>query len=360
MRGKVAILALLLCSASSWANVLQKAVNTTATTAAVQADDSGQGRAQAAGRSLLGLPGPALSLKTIDGESIDLSKLYGHKPVYLKFWATWCVPCREQMPGFERDYERLGKRISFIAVNIGFSDTESAVRDYRRELGLHMPIAVDDGRLGAALNLRVTPQHVIIGRDGRVLYVGHLADERLQAAFREALKEGGGATAGREVSAEHGYDVGDIPRGIVTTTAGETVSIVPRADDPRPRALVFFSPWCESYLANSRPAVSQACRRVREEMDTLAPRGNVRWLGIASNLWASAKDLDDYQKRTQTTVPLTFDADGRLFQAFGVRDFPRVILIDAGGHIVRNLGPDDRDLQEAIASIVANRSSRLH
>jgi quercetin dioxygenase-like cupin family protein len=66
-------------------------------------DESGQARAQAAGRPLLGLAGPELVLKTVDGKTIDLSKLYGRKPVYLKFWASWCVPCREQMPGFVRD-----------------------------------------------------------------------------------------------------------------------------------------------------------------------------------------------------------------------------------------------------------------
>jgi quercetin dioxygenase-like cupin family protein len=91
-------------------------------------DESGQSRAQAAGRPLLALPGPDLVLKTIDGKTIDLAKLCGRKPVYLKFWATWCVPCREQMPGFEHDYETLGDRIAFIAVNAGFNDTESAVR----------------------------------------------------------------------------------------------------------------------------------------------------------------------------------------------------------------------------------------
>ena len=78
-----------------------------AASADAKVDESGQGRAQAAGRPLIGLAGPDLALKTIDGKTIDLAKLYGRKPVYLKFWATWCVPCREQMPGFEHDYETL-------------------------------------------------------------------------------------------------------------------------------------------------------------------------------------------------------------------------------------------------------------
>jgi len=49
---------------------------------------TGQERAEAAGASLIGTPAPAVRLKTIDGQTIDLARLYGHKAVYLKFWAT--------------------------------------------------------------------------------------------------------------------------------------------------------------------------------------------------------------------------------------------------------------------------------
>jgi quercetin dioxygenase-like cupin family protein/peroxiredoxin len=319
------------------------------TTGAREADESGQARAQAAGQPLIGLPGPDIALKTIDGNAIDLAQLYGRKPVYLKFWATWCVPCREQMPGFERDYESLGDRIAFIAVNAGFNDTEAEVRQVQREAGMRMPIVIDDGQLAAALNLRVTPQHVVIGRDGRILSIGHLADERLHQAMNEALLEAPRTASARESPARVVFGVGDSPRGLsAVTTTGETFPLVGPSPDAQPRALVFFSPWCESYLAKSRPAASRACRRVREEMNELAPHRDAHWLGIASGLWASAKDLADYQKEPGTTVPLTLDANGRLFRAFGVRDVPTVVLLDAQGRIAAKLGPNDRGLQEAL------------
>jgi len=199
--------------------------------------------------------GPDITLKTIDGRTIDLSKLYGHKPVYLKFWATWCVPCREQMPGFERDYETFGDRIAFIAVNAAFNDTEAAVRQVQREAGMRMPIVIDDGRLAADLNLRVTPQHVVIGRDGHILYIGHLADARLHDAMEAALAEAPRSASGREIRGRAVFGVGDTPRDLTAVTmTGEAFPLVGPSPDARPRALVFFSPWCESYLAKSRPA----------------------------------------------------------------------------------------------------------
>jgi quercetin dioxygenase-like cupin family protein/peroxiredoxin len=328
--------------------------------AASAADESGQGRAQAAGRGLIGSPAPAVMLTSIDGKSIDLAKLYGHKPVYLKFWATWCVPCREQMPGFEHDYETLGDRIAFIAVNAGFTDTEAAVRQVQRESGLRMPIVIDDGRLAADLNLRVTPQHIVIGRDGRILYVGHLADERLHEAMKAALAEPARpAAAGQLITRQATvFGVGDTPHGLTAiTSAGDAFPVVGPSSDARPRALVFFSPWCESYLQKSRPASSQECKRVREEMNELAPHGDARWLGIASGLWASPKDLADYQKDPGTEVPLTLDAGGELFRAFGVRDVPTVVLLDAQGRVAAKLGPKDRGLEAALRTLESKQGA---
>src|SRR5579863_8825483 len=149
----------------------------------VSAESEGQQLAQQAGQSLIGTPAPSLVLKTIDGKTIDLGKLYGKKAVYLKFWATWCVPCRQQMPHFESTYEHAGPDLAVIAINAGFNDPLEDVKAYQKAVGLKMPIVIDDGRLADALHLRVTPQHIVIGRDGKVVYIGHLVDDRLESAL---------------------------------------------------------------------------------------------------------------------------------------------------------------------------------
>ena len=84
--------------------------------------------AETAGRSLVGSPAPRLKLTTIDGETIDLGSLYGKKAVYLKFWATWCVPCRQQMPHLEHTFETAGPDLAVIAIDVGLGDSLEAIR----------------------------------------------------------------------------------------------------------------------------------------------------------------------------------------------------------------------------------------
>lgn len=320
---------------------------------AAQADTSydaeGERRARMAGEHLVGQPGPAVGLTTIDGSRIDLAELVGNKPVYLKFWATWCVPCFKQMPGFQKIHETMGDRIAVIAVNAGFGDDLKAVRDYVAKMGLTMPVAMDDGSLAAQLNLRVTPQHIVIGRDGRIAHIGHLDDGKLHAALERAIAPTEGKVAARPVSAgtKH-FGVGDRVSGLdASGLDGKPVAL----GAGKARALVFFAPWCESYLAESRPATSKACARVREQADALSARGKVDWLGVSSGLWATEDDLKDYRRDTGTKLPLALDPKNALFRAFGVRDIPTVVLIDREGRVTRILGPDDTALDAALRGL---------
>jgi thiol-disulfide isomerase/thioredoxin len=322
------------------------------------AEVSGQERAESAGRAILGTSAPRVVLKTIDGEAIDLDGLYGKKAVYLKFWATWCVPCREQMPHFEHVYETAGPDMAVIAVDVGFNDSVDAVRAYRKKLGITMPIVFDDGSLGTAFHLRVTPTHVVIGRDGRVRYVGHLADKDLDAALISA-RAAPPAPIGRDPHAAGTTNdpppiaIGDLlPKKTLRTIDGRSFTLRPAGAQRRSTVLVFLSPWCESYLATTRPEVSASCRSVRAQSTALAADPRVRWLGIASGLWANSDDLRQYQSKSGINIPLTLDASGEVFRTFRVNDVPTVLVADFKGRIVRRIdgssGLDPNALRAAV------------
>jgi peroxiredoxin len=324
----------------------------------VAASSSGQDRALEAGSDLIGTPAPRMTLKTIDGQDIDLGALYGKKAVYLKFWATWCTPCREQMPHFQQVYEGAGSDLAVIAVDVGFNDSLAEILKYRERLHITMPIVIDDGRLAAAFHLRVTPQHIVIGRDGRIAYVGHLADARLNAALEAArtaptmaaAAQTAAASRAKPASVQPALQVGDaVPPLEARTLDGNSVRL---AGGGQAVALLFLSPWCESYLATTRPAVSANCRNAREEVATLGGVGHVHWLGVASGLWATRDDLRAYQAEHKIAIPLTLDASGALFRRFGVSNTPTIILVGADGRIVRRVDPEQLgSLRQAVASL---------
>jgi thiol-disulfide isomerase/thioredoxin len=307
----------------------------------VHAESEGQQLAQAAGRTLIGTPGPRVILTTIDGKSIDLGALYGKKAVYLKFWATWCVPCRQQMPHFEHTYETAGDELAVVAVDAGFNESLEDVRAYQRKMGLKMPIVIDDGRLADALHLRVTPEHIVIGRAGQIEYVGHLVDDQLEAALKAARNEPVPVAAtqvrGNPLAAPSGLAVGSRVDLALRTIDGQTLPI---ADPAHRRAtvLVFLSPWCESYLATSRPQRAEACRQAREQTEQLAATAKMRWIGVASGLWATTAELADYRQENRVSIPLALDESGDVFRRFGVRDVPTFIVVSPEGQLEHGTG----------------------
>jgi peroxiredoxin len=336
---------------------------------AAAAQPTGQERAEAAGRGLVGSPAPALVVRTIDGESIDLGALYGKQAVYLKFWATWCGPCRAQMPHFKQIHASAGAGLAVIGIDTGFNDSLADVRAAIGELGLEMPTVIDDGRLAAAFNLRVTPQHVVIGRDGLIAYVGHLADEKLDGALRAAQStpNSAGGRAGAPVpDAIERYGIGDTLPDFSAATLDGTAVRLSDASERRPSVLMFLSPWCETYYAPqpaapssgasrpARPALAESCREVREQITSLAGRTpGVRWLGVASGLWSTPDELREYETEHALGIPLTLDESGEWFRAFDVIRVPTIVIADARGKIVRRVEGFDEGLESEVARAAA-------
>lgn len=321
-------------------------------------DADGEQRAKKAGENLIGQPGPKAVLTTLEGDALDLTKLYGHKPIYLKFWATWCVPCRQQMPSFQAFQKAHGDEIQVVAVNTGFADTAKAAAGYRKKLGLTMPVAVDDGTLAKVFNLRVTPQHVLIDRSGRIAYVGHSDDQELKDALQKLLTDDGEHPAPvqdtKRVSvADDTLKLGDTITGLtVRTLEGKTLDVA-RTNVDKPLGLVFFATWCESYLEESKPETSVACTRVREDVNKLSQRDDIEWLAVASGLWTEQGDVDSYLETTEVKVPVALDTDGALFREFGIQQIPSVVLINGQGKWSQLIGPQDTNLDSAVTAILA-------
>ena len=311
--------------------------------AKVQArNPTGEQLVEAAAAPLVGKYAPAITLTTLDGQKIDLAKFYGHKPVYLKFWATWCVPCRLQMPHFENVQRTLGSEIEVVAVNADFNETRDAVRRYRETMGLTMPVVIDDGKLADALHLRITPQHIVIGRDGRILHVGHLADARLDNALAQAIAEkpapyvtadsrpGGGGARG--------------PAPALKALTGETLAL---RSGGRPTVIFFFSPWCETYLKTSRPGMAKACLEARDQVSRVAHGSKARWIGVAAGLWATQKDLAAYQAEHPLPMPLALDETGGFFRAFRISEVPSFVVLDGAGRLVAHARSAEQALRAA-------------
>ena len=301
---------------------------------------------------LVGRPAPDITLRSINGGTIDIVKNYGHKPVYLRVWATYCIPCRAQMPGFEKIYQRYGTRMQIVAVNAGIGDEPHKVRRFVAEANMHMPVAIDDGSLLGWLKLDSTPFHLLIGRDGRIAYAGHQDGPRLDAALERVLA-GKRQTRIETTSVQSMATLrpGDLVPSLVLR--GPDNSPVELARTGRPRAVLFTATWCESYLKDIEPKTVEACRRAREQADELSQNGSIEWLGVVTRLWTTPKTLASYQIRMNPHVPMAVDTEGQAFHAFGIQRFPAVALIDADGRLFRIVSPEDNDLTTAIEKLAA-------
>src|SRR5262249_23271801 len=99
-----------------------------------------------------------------------------------------------------------------------------------------------------------------------------------------------------------------------------------------------------------RPGLAADCRGVREKIDALASRVKVRWLGVASGLWATSNDLTVYRDEHKISMDLTLDDSGNLFRRFGVMNVPTVLVADENGKIVRRLEGHAADAPSALES----------
>jgi thiol-disulfide isomerase/thioredoxin len=129
---------------------------------------------------------PDFTVYDPEGNAIKLSELRG-KPVVLNFWASWCPPCRSEMPEFDKMSDEVGDSVQFMMVNLtdGSQETEKTAIDYILENGFTFPTYLDLNQEAAAgYGIRGIPTSIFIDKDGYIA-------TRMEGAIDETtLREG--------------------------------------------------------------------------------------------------------------------------------------------------------------------------
>lgn len=121
-----------------------------------------------------GSTAPGFTLPNLDGgPNVSLASLRG-RVVLINFWATWCEPCKKEMPAMERLYQAHRERgFELLAISVG--EAADVVRPFRDQLGFTFPVLLDrEKRVAQSYQTFRFPESYLVGRDGRVVerYVG--------------------------------------------------------------------------------------------------------------------------------------------------------------------------------------------
>jgi thiol-disulfide isomerase/thioredoxin len=139
-----------------------------------------------------GFLAPDFALEDLDGQTVRLSELFG-KPLVVNFWASWCPPCRAEMPAMQAVHERYAGQVHLLAVNATQQDSLADARAFVNENGLTFPILLDpDGAAYRQFAITSLPTTFFIGADGVVVEVvigGPLTEAGLRSRIESLLEE---------------------------------------------------------------------------------------------------------------------------------------------------------------------------
>lgn len=151
-------------------------------------DDGDPGAVSGGERPAEGELAPDFTLTTPGGEPVALSDFRG-KTVVLNFWATWCPPCRAEMPELQQVWEERGEGRDLVVLAVDVEESADAVTDFVENFGLTFPVALDaDGSVADRYGLPGLPSTFFIDAEGvlRSQVLGPVFGELLEAGIAAA------------------------------------------------------------------------------------------------------------------------------------------------------------------------------
>lgn len=131
---------------------------------------------------------PNFTLQTLNGETFELFE-NRDKPLLLNFWASWCPPCKAEMPHMQSVYEKYSDQVEIVAVNLTNQDNGvEAVKSFQEEYGLTFPIPLDQkGEVGRLYSILTIPTSYFINTDGTIYqkYIGPMNEETILSIVEE-------------------------------------------------------------------------------------------------------------------------------------------------------------------------------
>lgn len=132
---------------------------------------------------------PDFTVQMLDGSSITLSKLRG-KVVLVSFWATWCPPCRQELSHLQKDVIDRFAGEDLVVLPISRGEERKTVENFLDKMGYKFPVGLDgDQSIYKKYASNYIPRSVVVGKDGKVVYVGVGYDEEIAKAIDNAIVE---------------------------------------------------------------------------------------------------------------------------------------------------------------------------
>jgi cytochrome c-type biogenesis protein len=138
----------------------------------------------------VGARAPAYRATTLEGDSVSLESLRG-SVVLLNVWATWCHPCREEVPFLQGLHERYAARgLELVGVSVDAAGEDGAILDFARRYGMTYPVWRDPAeRVSSTFLIIGVPASFLVGRDGTLLWRKTGPVSESDTAFARLLEE---------------------------------------------------------------------------------------------------------------------------------------------------------------------------